>query len=60
MDQYNQTIINMKVRKKKESIQHLCNSKQILKKKAKLLNPWQKKKGETFWDAEKMTMFQNK
>ena len=29
-------------------------------KKAKLLNPWQNKKGETFWDAEKMSMFYNR
>ena len=49
----------MKVRKKKNLFNIYVTPKKF-KKKAKLLNPWQKKKGETFWDAEKMTMFQNK
>ena len=50
----------MKVRKKKNLSNIYVTPKKRKKKKAKLLNPWQKKKGETFWDAEKMTMFQNK
>lgn len=50
----------MKVRKKKNLSNIYVTPNKCKKKKAKLLNPWQKKKGETFWDAEKMTMFQNK
>ena len=46
----------MKVREK--TIYFICFRENKFKK-AKLLNPWQNRKGETFWDAEKMTMFYN-